>query len=92
MPSTFHQLYETITSSKLNRVLLAANLTAADLIFGFPLAAKALYEINLHTNAANTAVLGPIVLLSSTAVSAALSFYIYEKAIAKLSKLKRSAD
>ncbi len=90
--SSFHQMYGAVVSTKLNRTLLAVDLTAADIAFGFPIAAKLLYEINIHNPTVNSANIGPAILFSSTAISAAISFYLYEKVISRLSKLKRQSD
>ncbi|MGC8537797.1 MAG: hypothetical protein ACP5MZ_02315 [Candidatus Micrarchaeia archaeon] len=90
LTSAVSEMYHYILSSKPNRLMLTADLTAADIAVGFPVAGKALYEMNLHSQISPAPYLDPIIILSSTLVSGAIAFYIYDRALYKLSKLKRS--
>ena len=90
LTSTVLEIYHDILSSKPNRLILTADLTAVDIAIGFPAAAKVLYEIDLHNPVNAAPYLNPIILLSSTLISGAIAFYLYEKALYRLSKLKRS--
>lgn len=89
LTSTVLEIYHDILSSKPNRLMLTADLTAADISIGFPAASKVLYEIDLHNPVNAAPYLDPIILLSSTLISGAIAFYLYEKALYRLSKLKR---
>ena len=90
LTSTVLEIYHDILSSKPNRLMLTAYLTAVDIAIGFPAAAKVLYETYLHNPVNAAPYLNPIILLSSTLISGAIAFYLYEKAPYRLSKLKRS--
>ena len=90
LQSSVGELYHHIISNKFNRAMLAADITIADTAIGFPIAAKALYEIKVHNPLVNSTYLDPTIMLSSMILSAAISFYIYEKALRKLYELKRS--
>ncbi len=75
-----------LISKRAGRITIAADLSASDAIVGLPIAARSLNSIVQYNNFVNSPVLNSIILVSSTAISMAIAFAVYNKAISRVSE------